>query len=83
MNSYENRIRDVKKDDCESLCNLIADLAQFEEMSHLNNMTRDKLMEDGFLTPTPWFSALLAEAKMNESWIPVGYALFQRGFSLR
>ena len=79
----EFRIRDAEESDCASVCTLIAELASYEEMSHLNNMSEQKLINDAFGEGTPWYSALIAEVKTNEVWNAVGYALFQIGFSLR
>ena len=67
----EFRIRDAKKADCGSVCSLIAELASYEQMSHLNNMSEQKLVNDAFGEGTPWYSALLAEVKINEVWMSI------------
>merc|ERR1712117_566323 len=63
---------------------MIAELAEFEKMSHLNHMNKDILLRDGFKTSPPLFFALIPEIETSQNmWTPVGYALFIIGFSLR
>ncbi|KAB0802268.1 hypothetical protein PPYR_04454 [Photinus pyralis] len=70
-------IREAKKEDMHQVCQLIKDLAVFENCEDQCKMTPELLMEDGFDTENPLFKSFVAD-RNNQV---IGYAIYFNSYS--
>lgn len=73
-------IRRCRPDDCETVANLIRELAVYEKLEHEARATSEDLRQHLF-SPRPAAEAILAEVVDDGRPVPVGFALFFTTFS--
>ncbi|KAF5276960.1 hypothetical protein FQR65_LT16124 [Abscondita terminalis] len=70
-------VREAKREDMKPVCQLIKDLAKFEELEDQCKITPEILIHDGFDTNSPAFKCFVAETK----GAIIGYAIYFISYS--